>query len=87
MSSSGAQLSITHANTKLEVIEAFRVFDVSGTGVISAQDLKAVLREMGDIPMTEPEIDELVYEADMYGDQQIRYSEFVDMLFMWSNNA
>mmetsp|Transcript_43976 Transcript_43976/g.61810 ORF Transcript_43976/g.61810 Transcript_43976/m.61810 type:complete len:86 (+) Transcript_43976:49-306(+) len=80
-------LNITHANTKIEVIEAFRVFDAQGGGTITANELKAVLREMGDIPMNDQEIDELVYEADMYGDQKIRYADFVEMMFMWDPHA
>jgi calmodulin len=37
-----------HVNTKDEVIEAFRVFDKTGNGYISAKDLREALIELGD---------------------------------------
>lgn len=35
-----------HANTREEVIEAFRVFDKNGSGVIDANDLRNILAEL-----------------------------------------
>jgi calmodulin len=73
---------MNHANTKEEVIEAFAVFDKSGQGTIDKNEFRAVLEELGDM-MESHEIEELLYEADLNGNGQIPYAQFVDMLFMW----
>mmetsp|Transcript_10187 Transcript_10187/g.15348 ORF Transcript_10187/g.15348 Transcript_10187/m.15348 type:complete len:86 (+) Transcript_10187:836-1093(+) len=73
---------MNHANTKEEVIEAFRVFDKSGTNVIDKNELRSILVELGDM-MEDAEIEDLLYEADLQGNGQIPYAQFVDMLFMW----
>jgi len=71
-----------HVNTREEVIEAFRVFDKQGRGVVSAQEMREALKDLGDY-MDGNEIEELIYEADFNGDGQIRYEDFVNLLFMW----
>mmetsp|Transcript_49288 Transcript_49288/g.123930 ORF Transcript_49288/g.123930 Transcript_49288/m.123930 type:complete len:83 (+) Transcript_49288:90-338(+) len=76
--------TMNHANTKAEVIEAFRVFDRDGHGVIRADDLRQILRDLGDV-MDDGEIEEMIYEADTASNGQIQYEPFVEMLFMWDN--
>jgi len=73
---------MNHVNTKEEVVEAFKVFDKTGSGTVSTNDLRTILSELGDF-MDANEIEELLYEADTYQDGNIRYEDFCNMLFMW----
>jgi len=73
---------MNHANSKEEVLEAFRVFDKGNTGVIAVNEFRAILVELGDM-MEDHEIDDMIYEADLNNDGWIPYPQFVDMLFMW----
>ena len=79
-----------------EIREAFRVFDREGNGFISTQgntvekelketndlfiELSEVMTSLGDI-LSDEETDELIAEADIDGDGNINYEEFVEMLF------
>ena len=63
-----------------EIREAFRVFDKEGNGFISTLELSAVLQNIGEV-LSEEETDELIAEADIDGDGNINYEEFVAMLF------
>ena len=65
--------------TEEEVINAFRVFDKEGNGLISSTELKHIMMSIGD-KMTEEEADEMVNEADIDEDGMINYEEFVRMM-------
>ena len=65
--------------TEDEVINAFRVFDKEGNGLISSVELKHIMMSIGD-KMTEEEADEMVNEADIDEDGMINYEEFVRMM-------
>ncbi|QQP56415.1 Calmodulin [Caligus rogercresseyi] len=58
--------------------EAFRVFDREGHGFITVLDLTQVLTTLGD-KLTEEESLELIREADIDGDGNVNYEEFVTM--------
>lgn len=58
-----------------EVMEAFRILDHDGNGFISADELRAIMCNLGE-ELTEDEINEIVQEADIDGDGQIDYEEF-----------
>ncbi|KAL9653152.1 hypothetical protein ABK040_006368 [Willaertia magna] len=62
-----------------DIIEAFKVFDKDGNGFISAQEFKHVMTNLGE-KLTEDEVNEMIREADIDGDGQINYSEFVKMI-------
>eukprot|EP00095_Tigriopus_kingsejongensis_P010067 maker-scaffold1953_size24025-snap-gene-0.3 protein:Tk10067 transcript:maker-scaffold1953_size24025-snap-gene-0.3-mRNA-1 annotation:"Calmodulin" len=62
-----------------EIREAFRVFDREGHGFITVPDLCQVLTTLGD-KLTEEESEELISEADIDGDGNVNYEEFVTML-------
>ena len=62
-----------------EIREAFRVFDKEGHGFITVPDLCQVLTTLGD-KLTEEESEELIAEADIDGDGNVNYEEFVTML-------
>ena len=62
-----------------EVIDAFRVFDKEGNGLIQTDELKHIMMTIGD-KMTEVEADEMIHEADIDDDGVISYEEFVRMM-------
>ena len=69
--------SSNHAEEELR--EAFNVFDKDGNGFISASELRHVMVNLGE-RLTDEEVDEMVREADIDGDGQINYEEFVKMM-------
>ena len=62
-----------------EVINAFRVFDKEGNGLIQTDELKHMMMTIWD-KMTEAEADEMIHEADIDDDGVINYEEFVRMM-------
>merc|ERR1712242_653940 len=66
-------------DTEEELIEAFKVFDRDGNGFISAAELRHVTTNLGE-KLTDEEVDEMIREADVDGDGQINYEEFVKMM-------
>jgi Ca2+-binding EF-hand superfamily protein len=67
-------------NAEEEMLEAFKVFDSDGNGVISADELRQIMNNLGE-KLTEEEVEEMVKEADIDGDGEINYEEFVRMMF------
>merc|ERR1712039_602201 len=65
-------------DTEEELIEAFKVFDRDGNGFISAAEFRHVMTNLGE-KLTDEEVDEMIREADVDGDGQINYEEFVKM--------
>lgn len=59
-----------------ELKNAFRVFDKDQNGFISAAELRIVMSNVGE-KLTDEEIDDMIREADVDGDGQINYDEFV----------
>ncbi len=66
-----------------EIKEAFKVFDKDGNGYISAAELRHIMTNLGE-KLTDEEVDEMIREADVDGDGQINYDEFVDMMMQVS---
>ena len=63
-----------------EIVEAaFKVFDKDGNGFISAAELRHVMTNLGE-KLTDEEVDEMIREADVDGDGQVNYDEFVKMM-------
>jgi calmodulin len=62
-----------------EIREAFRIIDKDGSGFISASELKQVMIDLGE-ELTDRVIEEMIREADVNGDGQIDYEEFVRMM-------
>ncbi|XP_056165993.1 calmodulin-7-like isoform X3 [Syzygium oleosum] len=62
-----------------ELKEAFRVFDKDQNGFISAAELRHVMTNLGE-KLTDEEVDEMIREADVDGDGQINYEEFVRVM-------
>ena len=63
-----------------EIIEAFKVFDKDGNGLISSDELLHVMTSLGD-NLTIEEVEELIKDADLDKDGYINYAEFVKLLF------
>ncbi|KAH9249646.1 calmodulin [Batrachochytrium salamandrivorans] len=66
-------------DTEEEIVEAFKVFDKDGNGYISAAELRHVMCNLGE-KLTDDECDEMIREADIDGDGQINYNEFVKLM-------
>ena len=58
---------------------SFSVFDKDGNGYISAAELRHVMTNLGE-KLTDEEVDEMIREADIDGDGQVNYEEFVTMM-------
>ncbi|KAK6999836.1 calmodulin-3 [Biomphalaria glabrata] len=59
--------------------DAFRIFDKDGNGLISASEIRHILCNLGE-KLTDEEVDEMIREADLTGDGQINFEEFVRIL-------
>ena len=66
-------------DTEEELIEAFKVFDKDGNGLISAAELKYVMDNLGE-KITEDEAQEIIADSDLDGDGHINYEEFVRIM-------
>uniref|UniRef100_A0A8C6FU32 EF-hand calcium-binding domain-containing protein 11 n=1 Tax=Moschus moschiferus TaxID=68415 RepID=A0A8C6FU32_MOSMO len=69
-----------------EFKEAFSLFDKDGDGTLTTKELGTVMRPLGQNP-TEAElqdmineVDQMIREADIDGDGQVNYEEFVQMM-------
>ncbi|KAF9618325.1 hypothetical protein IFM89_000960 [Coptis chinensis] len=62
-----------------ELKEAFRVFGKDQNGFISTAELRHVMTNLGE-KLTDEEVDEMIREADVDGDGQINYEEFVKVM-------
>ena len=62
-----------------EFREVFNVFDMDGSGFISARELKQVMVDFGDNP-TDGEVEKLMRHADTDRDGQVSFEEFVTMM-------
>jgi calmodulin len=53
--------------------EAFKVFDKDGNGYVSREELKRIMTELGDEPLSPEELDVLMNNFDDDGDGRINY--------------
>jgi calmodulin len=72
-------IKIKGSDSEEEILEAFKVFDKNGNGYISPAELRQVLTSLGE-KLSDEEVDEMVREADIDGDGQINYEEFLKMM-------
>ena len=64
-----------------EVLNAFKIFDKEGNGLISITELRHIMMTLGD-QLTEEEIDDMLKEADNDGDGYINYEEFIKNMLL-----
>ena len=64
-----------------ELREAFKVFDKDQNGDISATELRHVMINLGE-KLTDEEVEQMIREADLDGDGQVNYDEFVRMMML-----
>ena len=70
---------IQQDNTESEMVEAFKVFDRDGNGLISTAELRYVMSNLGE-DLTDDEVEEMIRGADVDGDGMLNYEEFVRMM-------
>ncbi|CAL9757584.1 unnamed protein product, partial [Musa acuminata subsp. burmannicoides] len=70
---------VKETNIEEELKEAFKVFDKDQNGFISAAELRNVMINLGE-KLTDEEVDQMIREADLDGDGQVNYEEFVRMM-------
>lgn len=61
---------MNNADKDAEIREAFSVFDKDGSGKISGDELRQIMRSLGE-ELTEDEIQQMIREADTNGDGEI----------------
>ena len=60
-------------------MHAFRVFDRDGDGLISAEELKLTMNNLGE-PLTDYEVRSMIEAADLDGDGRINFDEFARLM-------
>ncbi len=63
----------------LRFLSNTRIISTDGNGFISAAELRHIMTNLGE-KLTDEEVDEMIREADIDGDGQINYEEFVKMM-------
>ena len=72
-------ISMKDADSKEELIEAFVAFDKKGNEYITSYELRDVLNHLGEDLIPE-DVEDLMKEADVDGDGQEDFNEFIKMM-------
>ena len=62
-----------------EIRQAFKIFDKDGSGTVNAAELRHVMTNLGEA-LTEEEVDDLLAGADIDGQGQLNYEDFIASL-------
>uniref|UniRef100_A0A8D0G5Q7 Calglandulin n=1 Tax=Sphenodon punctatus TaxID=8508 RepID=A0A8D0G5Q7_SPHPU len=71
--------TIRCSNSEEAIRKAFQVFDRDGNGFVSAAELRHVMTKLGE-KLSEEEVNEMIKEADVDGDGQVNYEEFLRVM-------
>ncbi|KAK4141013.1 uncharacterized protein C8A04DRAFT_31449 [Dichotomopilus funicola] len=71
--------SVDEPDAEEELLNAFRVFDKDNSGTISSDELRSVLKSLGE-NLTDAELEEMIQMADSDGNGTIDYREFANIL-------
>jgi len=66
-------------NSDEDAAHAFKVFDRDGDGLITAEELRLTMNNLGE-PLTEAELNAMIAEADTDGDGKINFEEFKTLM-------
>merc|ERR1712038_169925 len=66
-------------NVDEDAAHAFKVFDRDGDGLITAEELRLTMNNLGE-PLTEAELNAMIAEADTDGDGKINFEEFKNLM-------
>ncbi|KAI8368535.1 calmodulin [Blakeslea trispora] len=70
---------MTQFKDKDELVDAFRVFDKNNDGYITLDELRSVMKHLGQ-SANDLELDKMIEEADVDGDGRIDYKEFAKIM-------
>ncbi len=63
-----------------EILEMFKIFDKKGSGKVSINDIRCVLEDDIDEPVSQQELEDLMFMWDKNKDGYLDYLEFKDMM-------
>ena len=66
-------------DTEEVILNAFRVFDIEGNGLLSITDMRHIMINMTDSGL-EDDLNDILINTDTNGDGFIKYEEFIRML-------
>lgn len=72
-------LKMQDEDAEQQLINAFNVYDKNRDGKIATEDFRGIINNLGE-KLTQSEIKEIIKEADLDGDGNIDYMEFVKMM-------
>ena len=76
---SSNKLNVSSFQVEEDVAHAFRVFDRDGDGLISEEELRLTMNNLGE-PLTDQEVRSMIEEADLDGDGRINFQEFARLM-------
>ncbi|KAH9257753.1 hypothetical protein BASA81_004219 [Batrachochytrium salamandrivorans] len=71
---------IANRDPKQEMERAFGLFDEERTGKITLQVLRKVARDLGEVNITDQELEEMIAEADTNGDGEVTMEDFCKLM-------
>lgn len=74
-------LRLSYDQQRREYTQAFEIFDKNKDGLISRQELKTIMRSLGQNP-TDDDIEEMLLNVNRDKDGQISHEEFMKIICM-----